>query len=55
MTYPNPDDRFVIVLSRAPSAFNVSTRRVGGVRFLKLGRFCFSFCVTREFRPIGSN
>ena len=30
--------------------FNISTRIVGGIRFLKIGRFCFSFCVTREYR-----
>jgi hypothetical protein len=32
--------------------FNISTRKVGGIRFLKIGRFCFSFCVTREYRPL---
>lgn len=32
--------------------FNFSTRRVGGLRFVKLGRICFSFCITREFRPL---
>jgi hypothetical protein len=32
--------------------FNFSTRRVGGLRFIKLGRFCLSFCVTRQYRPI---
>ena len=30
--------------------FNICTTRVGGLRFLKVGRFCFSFCVTREYR-----
>jgi hypothetical protein len=35
------------------SALNISTRRVGGIRFVKIGRFCFSFCVTRRYRPIG--
>jgi len=30
--------------------FNISTRLVGGIRFLKIGRFCFSFCVTRTYR-----
>ena len=30
--------------------FNISTRLVGGIRFLKIGRFCFSFCVTRQYR-----
>ncbi len=32
--------------------FNFSTRRVGGIRFVKLGRFCFSFCLTRTFVPL---
>jgi len=31
---------------------NVSTRRIGGLRYLKIGRFCLSFCVTREYRPL---
>lgn len=31
-----------------------STRKVGGVRFVKLGRFCFSFCVSSHSAPIGS-
>lgn len=29
---------------------NISTRRVGGLRFVKVGRLCVSFCVTREYR-----
>lgn len=32
--------------------FNISTRRIGGIRFIKIGRFCFSFCVTREYIPL---
>lgn len=39
-----------LLLTYAP--VNVSARRVGGIRFLKVGRFCVSFCVTREYRPI---
>lgn len=35
-----------------PSFFNFSTKKVGGLRFVKLGRFCFSFCITKEFRPL---
>ena len=31
--------------------FNVATRRVGGLRFIKLGRITLMFCVSREFRP----
>ena len=33
-------------------AWNLSTRKVGGLRFVKLGRICFSFCITREYRPL---
>jgi hypothetical protein len=33
--------------------FNVSTKKVGGIRFLKLGKLCLSFCVTEKFKPIG--
>ena len=32
--------------------FNFSTRRIGGLRFFKLGRLCLSFCVTREYRAL---
>jgi len=32
--------------------FNVSFRRVGGLKFLKVGRFTFMFCVAREYRAI---
>jgi hypothetical protein len=32
--------------------FNLSYRKVGGIRFVKLGRFCFSFCVCREYKPL---
>lgn len=31
---------------------NVSYRRVGGMRFLKLGRLCLSWCVTRTYVPL---
>lgn len=34
------------------SLFNISTRRVGGLRFVKVGRLCFIFCVTREYRSL---
>lgn len=33
-------------------AINVSTRKVGGLRFVKLGRFCFMFCLTKEYKPL---
>jgi hypothetical protein len=33
---------------------NASTRRVGGLRFLKLGRFCISWCVTRDYRSLAA-
>lgn len=35
------------------SIFNISTRKIGGLRFVKVGRFCFSFCITRSYRPLG--
>ncbi len=38
------------ILKRA--GINVSTRRVGGLRFLMVGRFCVSWCVTAEYRPL---
>lgn len=36
------------------SIFNFDTRRVGGIRFVKIGRLTFSFCVSQEFRRIGA-
>lgn len=30
--------------------FNFHTRRVGGLRFVWIGRFVFSFCVRSEMR-----
>ena len=40
------------VVFTGPAFINFSTRRVGGIRFVKLGNFCFSFCVTRGYRAI---
>jgi hypothetical protein len=34
--------------------FNVSCRKVGGIRFLKVGRFNVSWSVSRAYRPIGA-
>jgi len=34
------------------NVFNICTRRVGGLRFLKIGRFTFMFCLSREYRPL---
>jgi hypothetical protein len=31
---------------------NISTRRVGGLRFIKIGRFTLMFCASREYRPL---
>ena len=31
---------------------NISWRRVGGLRFLKIGRFTFMFCISAEYRPL---
>jgi hypothetical protein len=33
--------------------FNISTKKIGGIRFIKIGKLCFSFCVTSFYRPIG--
>ena len=46
-------DRFLGIEPIVPqAAFNVSTRKIGGIRFVKLGRFCFSFCVTKTYKPL---
>lgn len=34
--------------------FNISTRRVGGIRFLKVGRLTFAFSVSRAYRPLNA-
>jgi hypothetical protein len=31
---------------------NVSYRKHGGLRFLKVGRFTFMWCVSRAYRPL---
>lgn len=36
------------------SVFNVSCRKVGGITFLKIGRFNVSFSISRAYRPIGA-
>lgn len=33
---------------------NISIRKVGGLTFVKVGRLCFSFCLTREYRPLAA-
>lgn len=42
-------------------AINFSTKKVGGIRFIKLGlnwptarTLCFSFCVCDGYRPLGA-
>jgi hypothetical protein len=35
-----------------PAIFNFSCRKVGGLRFIKLGRFTFMFCISREYKPL---
>lgn len=35
-----------------PGMFNLSTRRVGGIRFLRIGRITITLCVSRGYRPI---
>lgn len=34
------------------SIFNFCTRRIGGIRFIKLGRFNLSFSISREYRGL---
>jgi hypothetical protein len=34
--------------------FNISYRKVGGLRFLKLGRLTFMACVSRQFKPLNA-
>jgi len=32
--------------------FNISCRKVGGLRFLKVGRLTFMFCLSAAYRPL---
>jgi hypothetical protein len=32
--------------------FNYSYRKVGGLHFVKLGRFTFMFCLSKQYRKL---
>jgi hypothetical protein len=32
--------------------FNISTQKVGGLRFIKIGKLCLSFCITSEYKAM---
>jgi hypothetical protein len=32
--------------------FNISTRKVGGLIFIKIGRLYISFCITKQYIPL---
>ena len=32
--------------------FNFSTRKVGGIRFIRLGRFTITLCMSKAYKPI---
>ena len=32
--------------------FNIGTIKVGGIRFIKVGKLCFSFCVTQKYKAL---
>lgn len=34
------------------TVLNISTRKVGGLRFVKFGRLTVSFCISREYHPL---
>ena len=34
------------------NAFNISYRKVGGLTFIKVGRFTFMVCLSKEYRPL---
>lgn len=41
-----------VVKQLASLAPPVSTKRVGGLQFVKIGRFCLSYCVSRSASPL---
>jgi len=42
---------FAAPTTRQP-IFNASTKKVGGLRFVKIGRFCVSYCVTKTYKAV---
>lgn len=30
---------------------NIDAKRVGGLQFIKVGRLCFSYCITKRYTP----
>ena len=32
--------------------FNISTTKVGGLRFVKIGKLCFCFCITQKYKAL---
>jgi len=32
--------------------FNISTTKVGGLRFIKIGKLCFCFCITQKYKAL---
>jgi hypothetical protein len=34
--------------------FNISTKKVGGLRFIKIGRLCVSFAITKSYRDLNA-
>ncbi|RWI06828.1 MAG: hypothetical protein EOQ89_03605 [Mesorhizobium sp.] len=33
--------------------FNIRTMKVGGLRFIRIGRLCFSYSISAEFKEFG--
>ena len=44
--------RHAVLTSGADMTINFSCRKVGGLRFLKIGRFTFMFCLSKEYKPL---
>lgn len=51
-----PGERIVSrAIIRAPARrpfWNVSTRKVGGLRFIKLGRLTIALSISRQYKPM---
>lgn len=53
LTFPPCTDMTDIVAPlMPPPALNVSTRKVGGLRFLKIGRLTISWSVSKVYKPL---
>ena len=47
-----PERRTITTRQPWHSFLNICTRKVGGIRFTKIGRLTLSFSISKEYRPL---